>query len=54
MRCTIGPRLFEAFARQLQHASTRVEAIHFNRRMQAEQFAKKSSVPLPDDQRASR
>ena len=54
MRCTIGPRLFEAFARQLQHALTRVQAIYFNGRMHTDQLAKKSSIPLAYDERAAR
>src|ERR1700730_1117152 len=49
----IGRCLFYALARQLEHALARLEAIHCKGRIHAEQFTKKSPVPLAYDERAA-
>ena len=46
--------MFDAPARQLQHAAARVEAINFNLRMEPQQLTKKSSIPLAYDKRTLR
>lgn len=45
------PVTLEALPRQLQHALACIHAIDINSRMPPQQFAKKSSIPLPDDKR---
>ncbi len=45
---------FDPLPRQLQHAHARVDTIDLDARINAKQFAEKSSIPLPDEKRPSR
>jgi hypothetical protein len=47
--CALGPFELKTLPRQSQHALARVDAIDLNSWMEPQQFAKKSSVPLPYD-----
>src|ERR1700730_18411010 len=52
--CAIGQFIFDALARQLQHPLTCVEAIDLDSRMEPQQLAKKSTIPLAHDKCATR
>jgi hypothetical protein len=49
-----GHFALNSLSRQLQHPVARVDAINLDLRMEPQQFAKKSSIPLAYDERTSR
>ena len=52
--CAVGQFTLKTLPRQLQHSLARVDAIDLDSRMDPQQFAKKSSIPLAYDERTPR